>query len=326
MDSFSIIKYKPQLKSIWDKFVANSKNATFLFERDFMDYHKGRFLDYSLMIYKNNHLFALLPANKKNSEIFSHEGLSYGGLLLKKKTEFDDVLECFKALLKFLNEQSFAKLHLKIIPKIYNELPSDEIDYLLFIVKAQISRRDLTATINNLKKVDDLSSNRKRGLKKAIKNNLVVKEVNDFEEFWNSILIPNLELKYKTKPVHSVEEIVALKNKFSKNIRQFNVYKQKDIVAGVTIFETKHVAHAQYISANEKKQELGSLDLVFNVLINDVFKGKRYFDFGISNENQGLYINSGLLSWKMSFGAQPIVHDHYIIDTNNYSLLESVLI
>ena len=79
-------------------------------------------------------------------------------------------------------------------------------------------------------------------------------------------------------------------------------------------------------SFNEKKQELGSLDLVFNVLINDVFKGKRYFDFGISNENQGLYINSGLLSWKMSFGAQPIVHDHYIIDTNNYSLLESVLI
>ena len=85
------------------------------------------------------------------------------------------------------------------------------------------------------------------------------------------------------------------------------------------------MAHAQYISANQDKQELGSLDIVFDHLINTVFKDKRFFDFGISNEQQGKIINLGLLSWKESFGAKPIIHDFYTIDTSNYKFLDAVI-
>ena len=61
-------------------------------------------------------------------------------------------------------------------------------------------------------------------------------------------------------------------------------------------FETKNVAHAQYISANSDKQELGSLDVLFNHLIHTVFINKRYFDFGTSNVNNGLNINKCIVS------------------------------
>ncbi|MEZ4791908.1 MAG: GNAT family N-acetyltransferase [Gelidibacter sp.] len=325
LDSFSVEKYQPNYQSLWNDFVATSKNATFLFHRDFMDYHKDRFEDYSLMVFKDGKLTALLPANKSGQDIHSHQGLSYGGLLLQNDIKFEDVLESFKGILKFLNAEFIEFLHLKLLPKIYHQLPSDEIDYLLFILNAQIARRDLSESIDLGKLAKIKASNRVRGLKKAIKNGLVVKEVKSFEAFWKDILIPNLQSQHQANPVHSLEEITHLKNRFPKQIRQFNVYKDIEIVAGVTIFESETVAHAQYISANGQKQELGSLDIVFDHLINEVYKNKRYFDFGISNEQQGKVLNSGLLSWKESFGAKPIVHDFYTIDTSNHKFLDSVL-
>ena len=171
-----------------------------------------------------------------------------------------------------------------------------------------------------------ISTVRKRGIKKAKDHQLIIKEDNDFEAFWNQVLIPNLENRYGKNPVHSLSEIQLLQNNFPDNIRQFNVYYNDKIVAGTTIFETKKVAHAQYISATEQKQELGSLDFLFNELLSNVFKEKPFFDFGISNENRGRNLNKGLLYWKESFGARTITHDFYCIKTNNHNLLNDVLL
>jgi len=205
-------------------------------------------------------------------------------------------------------------------------LPSDEIQYLLFKTKAELTRRDITSVIDAKYKLPNKPTNRKRGLKRALSHNLEINEVNEFEEFWNKILIPNLKKRHLTNPVHSLDEITHLKSNFPQRIRQFNVFKDGKVVAGATIFDTKHVAHVQYISANEDRQKLGSLDFLFDNLINEVFKTKKYFDFGVSNVSQGQEINEGLLSWKESFGARTIVHEFYKVDTKNYVELNSVFV
>jgi hypothetical protein len=289
-----------------------------------MDYHKDRFEDYSLIIYKDEKLFALLPANSSDGVVYSHQGLSYGGLLLKKNCKFEDVLEAYKTLLIYLKDKGFKSLELKLLPKIYHKSPSDEIDYLVFKSDAQMIRRDLSTVIDYRLPLKITSSNRKRNLKKAISHQIEVKEVEDFEAFFNEILIPNLNEKHKALPVHSVEEMYRLKKAFPKQIRQFNAYYQNEIIAGVTIFETEQVAHAQYISTLDSKKEFAGLDVIFDHLIHTVFKNKRYFSFGISNENQGQQINQGLLKWKESFGARAIVHDFYSIRTENYNRLNDV--
>lgn len=291
-----------------------------------MDYHHDRFDDYSLLIFKNEKLIAVFPANKTEDTLHSHQGLSYGGLILDKNIEFSDVLESFKIVLKYCAENSINIINTKLLPKIYNTHPSDEMDYLLFKLKAINVRRDLSVAIRNDERLEINASNRKRGLKKAIKNALQLKEVNEFDDFWNEILIPNLKQSHNVSPVHSLEEISLLKQRFPKNIRQFNAYKDNNIIAGVTVFVTQNVAHAQYISANNQKQQLGSLDFLFDHLINKTFVEQTYFDFGISNKNQGQNINEGLMSWKESFGARSIVHDFYKIDTKNYEILDDILI
>lgn len=326
MKIYTVKKYDSSDFLLWNTFVASAKNATFLFHRDFMEYHSDRFEDFSLLIFDDKkNLTAILPANRVGETLFSHQGLTYGGLVLNQKSKLHEVIEITFHLMRFLSENYISKLHLKIIPPIYNTFPSDEMDYLSFILQAKLARRD-SLSVLDLNEDFKFSTDRKQAIKKGKKNNLIIKEESSFETFWNEILIPNLVQKHDSKPVHSPEEIIYLKTRFPNNIRQFNVYKENKIVAGTTIFESKNVAHSQYISGNSAKNELGSLDFLHNYLVKEVFHNKKYFDFGISNENQGKNINEGLLYWKESFGARTVVQNFYEIETKNYSLLENVLI
>nr|WP_315161054.1 GNAT family N-acetyltransferase [uncultured Flavobacterium sp.] len=325
MKNLSVKQYHESNYKQWNTFVGQAKNATFLFHRDFMEYHKERFEDYSLMVFENEKLVAILPANRAQDTVFSHQGLTYGGLVYNEQIKLSDVLAIFQSVLFFLNRNAIEKLHLKTIPFIYHTKPAQEIEYALFLAEAQLVRRDSLSVID-LSKENPISKIRKRGIQKGINNGLIIKEVTDFEPFWNEILIPNLDLKHNAKPVHSLTEITKLKTLFPENIRQFNVYFNDKIVAGTTIFESENVAHCQYISKFEGAENLGSLDFLYSFLIKEIFAKKPFFDFGISNEAQGKKLNEGLSYWKESFGASTVVHDFYEVKTINYKAFETVLI
>jgi hypothetical protein len=290
-----------------------------------MEYHSDRFQDFSLMIYKNDRLIALFPANIVDNNLHSHQGLTYGGLIGRKDLKTTDVLECFKAILKFLNDNVIKSLTLKELPSIYLHNPTNNpLAYVLFKTKAELLRTDLHSVVDLEHK--SYSNSRKEGLKRGVKANLRVEESDSFESFWTTILIPNLKVKHGVQPVHSLEEIIHLKSKFENNIRQFNVFFEGQIVGGTTIFETEFVAHCQYISGNAYKNELGSLDFLHHHLIERVYPNKRYYDFGTSNTNSGHHINEGLLFWKEGFGARSINQGFYKIDTKNFNLLDTIMV
>jgi hypothetical protein len=277
------------------------------------------------MIFDNQKLIAVLPANRVGDIVYSHQGLTYGGLVYDGQVKLADIILIVKMLLSFLKGISLQKLHLKTIPSIYHERPAEEILYALFLAEAQLVRRDTLAVID-LSQENRISKIRKRGIQKGMMNGLIIKEEDDFESFWNEILIPNLQNRHNAKPVHSLEEITKLKKHFSANIRQFNVYFNDKIVAGTTVFESANVVHCQYISKQDGVEDLGSLDFLYHFLITNIFAEKRFFDFGISNESQGKKLNEGLSYWKESFGGSTIVHDFYEIETDNYSKLENVFV
>lgn len=290
-----------------------------------MEYHKDRFDDFSILIYKNEKLVAVLPANKKGKVVYSHQGLSYGGVVVSPKTKLTDYIVLFQELLYYLQSQGIATLEVKELPSFYCQHPAEAISYLAQLTQAKITRVD-TASVIDYRNTLAIQSNRLEGVKKAQKQGLEIREEAGFTSFWDTILVPNLAQRHDALPTHSSEEIRLLHDFFPKNIRQFNVYKNNVLVAGATIFETKTTAHVQYISGDNQKQELGSLDYLFNELIHTTFAHKHYFDFGISNENQGTKLNSGLCYWKECFGARTLVHRHYQFDTSNHNLLNDVVV
>lgn len=325
MRDYKIIRYSKEYFQIWNEFISKSKNGTFLFHRNFMEYHKDRFEDFSLLVFRKNKLVTVLPANKVENTLHSHQGLSYGGVIVKPELKFNILVELFREILSFLNGLNIIYFEIKMLPSIYSQLPNDELLYMMFLLDAELIKRESLSVINN-EAVIKISRNRMEGVKRGEKHNLRIIEENSFDAFWNEILIPNLKLKHNSSPVHSLEEISVLKGYFTNNIRQFNTYYEDTLVAGATIFETKNVAHCQYISGNIEKNILGSLDLLHYHLISNVFSDKKYFDFGSSNKNEGKQVNYGLQYWKEGFGARIITQDFYKIETKNYKLLDSVIV
>ncbi|MDR0825557.1 MAG: GNAT family N-acetyltransferase [Prevotella sp.] len=305
--------YTSELKAEWDNFIRCSKNGTFLFHRDFIEYHGDRFNDYSLLFYEKGELTAVMPGHIENQIFYSHQGLSYGGLIMSPRAKAKDILSIFEHLTFTFRQQGIKKIVYKTVPHIYHRQPSEEDLYALFRYKAILTARNISSTIYLPERLN-YSELRRRGIKKAEKNKLSVEKSNDFEPFWH-ILSVNLQTKYNKQPVHSPEEMSYLKRKFPDNIHLFTTKdKNNDIIAGTVIFETETVAHIQYIAASEEGKEQGALDLLVDYIINTAYPDKKYFDYGVSTEDNGYYLNENLIRQKEGFGARGTVYDIYTIN------------
>lgn len=305
-----IRRYRREDKELWNSFVSKARNATFLFDRNYMDYHADRFDDNSFMFYHKGKLKAVLPANVAGDTLYSHQGLTYGGLLLDKKATVEDVLECFDSLNSWLRENGISKVVYKALPWIYQQYPSEEDLYALtWKCKAQLISRNIASTIvidNKLK----FAESRKSGIRKALSLNIEVGESNDVDGFWH-VLEDNLGNRYNAKPVHTANEMKLLMSRFPNNIKLYVAKMNGEIVGGTLIYVTPQVVHTQYISASVEGKKHGALDLLFDYIINKVYANCRYFDFGKSTEQGGAYLNEPLIFQKEGFGGRGVCYDWY---------------
>lgn len=305
-----IRRYRREDKELWNSFVSKARNATFLFDRNYMDYHADRFDDNSFMFYHKGKLKAVLPANVAGDTLYSHQGLTYGGLLLDKKATVEDVLECFDSLNSWLRENGISKVVYKALPWIYQQYPSQEDLYALtWKCKAQLISRDIASTIvvdNKLK----FAESRKSGIRKALSLNIEVGESNDVDGFWH-VLEDNLGNRYNAKPVHTASEMKLLMSHFPNSIKLYVAKMNGEIVGGTLIYVTSQVVHTQYISASLEGKKHGALDLLFDYIINKVYANFRYFDFGKSTEQGGAYLNEPLIFQKEGFGGRGVCYDWY---------------
>ncbi|MGE6513586.1 GNAT family N-acetyltransferase [Lysinibacillus sphaericus] len=309
-EKYKVQKFEECYTNEWNNFLKKSKNATFMHNTNYMHYHYDRFIDCSLMIIEDEEIVALLPGNIDNSVFYSHKGLTYGGLLIKNNTKLTEVLDYFKVINEYLfSKKNILKVVYKAIPYIYNEIPSQEDEYALFRLGATKIACGASSTIVINNKID-MSSLRKRSIKKAQRYPLEIYEDEKYEAFWR-ILNENLESRYGTNSVHTLDEIALLKTRFQNEIKLYTVFLAEECVAGALIYIVGRVAHVQYIASNEKGKKTSALDYLFNYLIEDVFFDMNYFDFGTSVEENGYKLNTGLVFQKEGFGARTTLYNQY---------------
>lgn len=310
-----IIKfYKEEEFDKWDKFVDESLNGTFLHKRKFISYHKNRFIDKSIMIFNDSEkIIAIFPAavDPSNSTIIiSHPGITYGGIITNK-IYGEEVVDLMKGICKFYKKQGFEEIIYKAVPYIYHKKYSQDDLYALFRLNSERVRVDLSATVKIKDKIK-LRKATKWMLNKGKKSNLTVLEGKEYvDEFWN-ILTQNLLEKYEQKPVHSIEEIKLLIDKFNEEINCFVCKKDNEVLAGMILFNMENLYHAQYISNSDTAKECGALEYLINfVMEKGISEGKEYFDFGTNNEQQGRYLNQSLYQFKKGFDSGGVVYETY---------------
>lgn len=312
---YKIKRYIAECAAEWDVFVPQTRNGTFLFMRSYMDYHADRFCDHSLMIYRKEKLCALLPANEKDNTLYTHGGLTYGGLLTTVSLGTADVCEIFNCINGYLDKCDIRGVVYKSIPWIYHRLPAEEDLYALFkVCHARLLSREIASTIIINDSKLRFTEARRSGIRKARQNGLAVCESYDYDSFWH-ILSDNLEQKYGAKPVHSLEEIKLLHSCFPENIRLFVTSKSDGTpLGGAVIYECGATIHTQYISASAEGKRLGAIDILFDHLLNNVYNDSckyKYFDIGTSTREGGRILNEPLIFQKEGFGGRGVCYDTY---------------
>ena len=339
----TIIPYSINRKETWDAFVEMSKNGTFLLKRNFMDYHSDRFFDCSLLIYSGispdeefkerklttKDLVAIFPANwdKEHQTVYSHQGLTYGGLVVLPDVTQKEVMDMMQAIMQYYRDMMQAeRLVYKPIPYIYSSIPSGEDLYALFRAGARLSRR-LVSTCVSMNNPMKMSTLRIRQARKAVDNGFYIDRMTEgdtetLREYWT--LLEDVLLKYhNARPTHTFQEMSLLMSQFPKNIKLYIVRHEKSIVAGSVIFEWRKVAHVQYIASGEEGRNFGALDLLFRHLINERYKQFDYLDLGTSNENDGRYLNEGLIHQKEGFGGRAVCYDTYEVNLSEAQTIDN---
>lgn len=326
----TILPYSINKREAWNTFVQESKQGTFLINRNFMDYHADRFFDCSLLVYgddvdesdvTDDSLIALFPANWREEEktVYSHQGLTYGGLITKSSITQTEVMQIMQKILMYYEGYLGAKAMVyKPIPYIYSRVPAQEDLYALFRAGGQLENRSVATVVSTAHPLN-MRTLRIRQAKKALEHGFYIERIKDADsqslaEYW-SILESVLMEYHQAKPVHTLEEIALLMHRFPKQIKLFVVRNtDRQIVSGIVVFETDLVAHVQYIASAAEGRKYGALDLLLRHLCNEKYKDKDYVDFGTSTENGGHFLNEGLIFQKEGFGGRAVCYDAYRVE------------
>ncbi|PWA08444.1 FemAB family protein [Flavobacterium laiguense] len=313
MKNYAVKRYQESDYANWNAFISQAKNATFLFHRDFMDYHKDRFEDYSLMVYKNEKLVAVLPANRVDDVVYSHQGLTYGGLVFHCAVNGESVADIVDNLLRFFRDNSIKYFLYKPIPSFYFPNGNAEVDFLLLKRGAFLEKKEMNLAIN-LTVTLNISKSKLKHFRRNQKFDLQIIEEDQLVTFWDLVLQPRLLEKHSAKPVHSIFEISLLKKKFPKNIKQYSVYFEDNILAGLTLFETENGVKSQYGATTKQGEKLRAFDfLCINLIEKYKQDGKFFFDMGIVNDDNEEGYNKGLLKQKEELGCTIYSQDFYKI-------------
>ena len=317
--------------------VRDSKNGTFLFERGYMDYHSDRFEDHSLMYYDSKgRLMALLPACQTRQPdgrcvLHSHQGLTYGGLVLGRKVHAVDVMQMFDLTCQYLSGLGFSEWRYKPVPTIYHRYPCQEDLYALFRHNAQLEVCNLSCTLplsdDPADRITADASRRHRRQQAEMAGLRLLTGGKDLpadevlRRFW-PIMEQNMMSRYGAQPVHTLDEMLLLQQRFPQQIRCYLVTApmadgRTQDVAGEVLFVTAGVAHAQYGHASELGRSLGALDFLYLTLIDRFIDHEpqvRYFDFGTSNEQAGRVLNESLIAQKEGFGGRGVAYQTFRIE------------
>jgi hypothetical protein len=300
--------YTPSDEKEWNRFVELSRNALFFHHRNYLSYHAHRFEEQSLMIFKKGNPLAILPATAHDQSIVSHGGLSFAGLLMSRDLKMVELMEIFEQLKHYYKSSGYKKLLYKAIPSVFQCYPSQEDLYALFRSNAILVRRDISSCIYIPDRIR-FSETKRQFVRKCAASGFEVSEQEIYTDFWE--LLTDVLAFHGAVPTHTLEEITLLHQRFPNNIRLFEAREGGQLMAGAVIFDFGQVIHTQYMANSLDGRVRGALDFLIHKLIEHYFCNCKYFNFGISTEKSGQYLNSGLIQQKELMGGRGVVYDFY---------------
>jgi len=314
-----VVDYDASLANRWNQFVETAKNGHFMFNRGYMDYHKDRFPDRSLVFLKKNKVVALLPAHGPTGDgvapgtITSHGGLSFGGILSGRSMNVRLMLEVVEALLGHMAGRGWTRLDYAAMPHLYHAFPAEEDLYALIEHGATRTRTRASCALR-IGSFPGYNKSRKNLLTGARQQaDIEVGEYHDLATFYD-MLCEFLKRRRGAAPVHTHEELGLLVGRFPENIKMFAASRKGELLAVEMVFETPTCYRLQYKASSEQGFALHASDLIEDFLIHEYGQPGRWVDFGTSVMPDSQLLDKPLIQYKESFGARVVLQDNYRLE------------
>lgn len=314
----TISRYNPGMAEEWNDFVASSRNATFIFDRRYMDYHSDRFTDHSLVARDGKgRIAALLPACIDGGVLHSHRGLTWGGWLLPpKNTAVADMMEIWDGMIPLLREEGIGRISYKAIPHIYHSAPAEEDIFSIYRAGGSLGRVLISNAID-LRHPVPMSGSTRLNVNKSRRSGAVFGPSDDWEGFWR-VLERLLSERYGTRPVHTLEEIRLLVSRFPDRIRLYTAEVEGCTEAGVVMYENPTACHSQYTAGTLLAKEMHLLYGLYAYIMESLAPRSLWLDLGSSNEADPQEVNPGLLHFKNCLGGRGIAYSTYSIPVTTF--------
>ncbi len=323
--SIEIVRYHESQAEQWDAFVAQSRNGTAFHSRRFLSYHPHeRFTDHSLLLRKDGHIVALLPAaeivDQGKKSLISHPGASYGGLVLASDCSVADTGAVIDAILAYARSEKFTGLSLlRLTPSSVRRQYADDQEYWIFQRGGSVSRLEMDGSIDlsgwhEDKLLEHFSGKCRNAVRQAQRSGLKVKITEDWEAFW-IILEATLASRHATKPTHDLPEIRRLKAQLGDELRLFAAFDDQRMVGGiVTVALHSGALYTLYIAQDYAAQKVHPVHLVLTEVIRTcLLESRNVLHLGVSTEDGGKVVNEGLFFFKESFGMKPVRRESWTI-------------
>lgn len=292
-------KYGEGYREQWEAFIDSSANGTFLHRRSFMEYHGERFEDASLMVWEGEELLAVFPAHQVGDQIFSHQGLSFGGFIFKKDLSYSTRSQIINSIIDYYKNQKIKSLIVSPVPYYYiQEEGLKEVDYdslgleitgnkEIYLIEAPFILKD---------------KGKRKGVRRALRKGLEITEGEVTRTFWEEMMLPLYAAKIGKAPVHNWDEIALLSELHPGRIQLISAYLEEELLAGLVIFRHPKVVKVQYSAVTEHGKISRAMDFLMQYLMN--LPGVQYLDMGTVYDGQTGEKLESLAYWKESFGAQ----------------------
>ena len=269
-----IKNYKECDLKIWDNFVENETiNGTIYHTRNFLSYHKSRFIDNSIMIYDKKKLIAVFPCCKCGDGYYSHKGSTNGGIIIKKKYyTLSKLTEIMDAIYSYYK----GNLYIKLSESVYFRENTN--NKLLNFVLSQKCKKYIDISLHfdinkNEKIIDSFPKNdNKRLLLKYIKNPnkefhfFISEDIDDYKKYY-SLLKKNLNKRNNVDPLHSLDEFLSLKDILGKKQFLFlSKDKKGNILSGSLVFLINNTTYyTVYLMSNYEEKNSFAFYLLYEL-------------------------------------------------------------
>jgi hypothetical protein len=304
-----VVRYMPELKAPWDALVARAKNPNFLFLRDYMDYHQDRFADHSLMFFAAGRALACLPANETQAGLQSHQGLTFGGLVMHRDIRLNEVSAIVGTLRGYLAANRLRELVYRPMPYPYHELPAEE-DLLALHQAGAVPIERRAAALLRAGPAAPFSVNRRKDLKRCRLAEVEVKRSSAIAAFMR-LCAGHLQRRHSTKPVHSAAEMVRLADRFPENIQLYTAKRRGETIGGMVMYRNDACSRLQYVGLSAAGEELGAEAAIVDHILRRVLKPGSWLDLGTSNDPATGALGEGLYRYKESLGARAVEQTTY---------------